>query len=98
MNNNQTCAHQGVAPINLQECIHMEDLVSMLGHPPNHQERRQINRLSKLYETYETKIFCNDCRRTKMLFETEKKAYNFMDFNNEEIEAEFLSPLSLPHC
>jgi len=53
VNNNQTCAHQGVAPINLQECIHMEDLVSMLGHPPNHQERRQINRLSKLYETYE---------------------------------------------
>ena len=24
MNNNQTCSHQGVAPINLQNCIHLE--------------------------------------------------------------------------
>ncbi len=34
------------------------------------------------------KVFCVDCERTKMLFETEKKADNFIKFNNEEIEAE----------
>lgn len=33
-------------------------------------------------------VYCNDCGRTKMLFETEKKAENFMRFNNEEIESE----------
>ncbi|MCY7360900.1 MAG: hypothetical protein LH629_02360, partial [Ignavibacteria bacterium] len=62
---------------------------------PNQLDRRQINRLSKLYETYETKIFCNDCRRTKMLFETEKKADNFMNFNNEEISVSAESPALL---
>lgn len=34
------------------------------------------------------KIYCQDCQRTKMLFETEKKAENFIKFNQEEIEAE----------
>ena len=34
------------------------------------------------------KVFCNNCNRTKMLFETEKKAKNFIKFNKEEIEAE----------
>ena len=34
------------------------------------------------------KVFCKDCGRTKMLFETEKKAENFIKFNKEEIEAE----------
>lgn len=34
------------------------------------------------------KIFCNDCGRVKMLFETEKKANNFIKFNKEEIEME----------
>lgn len=33
-------------------------------------------------------VHCKDCGRTKMLFETEKKAENFIKFNNEEIEAE----------
>lgn len=35
-----------------------------------------------------SKVFCRDCERTKMLFETEKKADNFIKFNKEEIEAE----------
>jgi hypothetical protein len=34
------------------------------------------------------KVFCNNCNRAKMLFETEKKAENFIRFNKEEIEAE----------
>lgn len=35
-----------------------------------------------------SKVFCRDCERSKMLFETEKKADNFIKFNKEEIEAE----------
>jgi hypothetical protein len=31
------------------------------------------------------KVYCKDCGRTKMLFETEKKANNFIAFNQEEI-------------
>jgi hypothetical protein len=34
------------------------------------------------------KVFCNNCNRAKMLFETEKKAENFIRFNKDEIEAE----------
>lgn len=34
------------------------------------------------------RVFCRDCNKTKMLFETEKKANNFIAFNKEEIEAE----------
>ncbi len=34
------------------------------------------------------KVFCKNCERTKMLFETEKKAENFIKFNKEEIESE----------
>ena len=34
------------------------------------------------------RIYCRDCGRTKMLFETEKKALLFMKFNNEEIAEE----------
>jgi ribosomal protein S27E len=33
------------------------------------------------------KVFCYDCGRQKMLFETEVKAQAFMRFNNEEIES-----------
>lgn len=31
------------------------------------------------------KVFCKDCGKTKMLFETQKKADNFIKFNQEEI-------------
>lgn len=34
------------------------------------------------------RVFCKECSRVKMLFETEKKAQLFMKFNNEEIAAE----------
>lgn len=44
-------------------------------------------------------VFCKDCERTKMLFETEKKAENFIKFNNEEIEAESgFSPQRSYYC
>ena len=33
-------------------------------------------------------VYCTNSNRRKMLFETEKKAENFMKFNNEEIEKE----------
>ncbi|MDD5770566.1 MAG: hypothetical protein PHE25_06350 [Candidatus Gracilibacteria bacterium] len=32
-------------------------------------------------------VYCNNCERRKILFETEKKAENFMKFNNDEIES-----------
>lgn len=31
------------------------------------------------------KVFCKNCDRTKMLFETERKADNFIKFNSDEI-------------
>ena len=34
------------------------------------------------------RVFCLECGRSKMLFETEKKALLFMKYNNEEIAAE----------
>ena len=34
------------------------------------------------------KIHCPECGRTKMLFESESKALNFMKFNNEKIKEE----------
>ena len=34
------------------------------------------------------KFYCKDCGRTKMLFETEKKADNFIAFNQEKISKE----------
>lgn len=34
------------------------------------------------------KYYCKDCGRTKMLFETEKKADNFIAFNQEKISKE----------
>jgi hypothetical protein len=34
------------------------------------------------------KVFCLDCERPKMLFETQKKAENFIKFNSTEIESE----------
>ena len=34
------------------------------------------------------RFFCKDCRKIKMLFDTEKKAENFIKFNSEEIELE----------
>lgn len=32
--------------------------------------------------------FCRDCQRQKMIFQTEKEALRFIDFNADEIEAE----------
>jgi hypothetical protein len=34
------------------------------------------------------RVFCKDCGRSKMLFETEKKADTFLRFNSDEIEEE----------
>lgn len=34
------------------------------------------------------RVFCKDCGRLKMLFETEKKANTFIKFNSDEIEEE----------
>lgn len=35
-----------------------------------------------------SKVFCRDSGKPKILFETEKKADNFIKFNAEEIESE----------
>lgn len=34
------------------------------------------------------KVYCRDCGKTKMLFESERKAENFIKFNKNEIEKE----------
>ena len=34
------------------------------------------------------RIYCRECGRSKLLFETEKKALRFIKFNADEIEAE----------
>ena len=34
------------------------------------------------------RIYCRECGRSKLLFETEKKALTFIKFNADEIEAE----------
>jgi hypothetical protein len=34
------------------------------------------------------RVFCKDCGRSKMLFETEKKAATFIKFNGDDIEKE----------
>ncbi len=45
------------------------------------------------------KIYCRDCGRTKMLFESEKKAQNFIKFNKDEIEEESgYSPQRIYFC
>lgn len=46
----------------------------------------QHNPLATMKPT-RNKVFCPDCERAKMLFETEQKAKNFIRFNSEEIEA-----------
>lgn len=44
-------------------------------------------------------VFCRDCGRTKMLFESEKKALNFIKFNGEEIkEKNGKSPVRAYYC
>ncbi len=44
-------------------------------------------------------VYCMDCGRSKMKFETEKKANNFIKFNSEEIEAETgVSPNRCYYC
>ncbi len=35
-----------------------------------------------------SRVFCNDCKRSKILFETEKKANRFISFNQEVIKKE----------
>lgn len=45
------------------------------------------------------RIFCPDCGKPKILFETEKEANTFIKFNSEEIEhGEKLRPYYCPAC
>ena len=45
------------------------------------------------------KIHCPECGRTKMLFESEEKAINFMRFNNEQIiEETGKAPVRAYYC
>ncbi len=45
------------------------------------------------------RIFCPDCGKSKILFETEKEAQTFIKFNSEEIEnGEKLRPYYCPAC
>jgi len=46
-----------------------------------------------------SKVFCRDSGKPKILFETEKKADNFIKFNAEEIESESgYSPVRSYYC
>lgn len=42
------------------------------------------------------RVFCNECRRTKMLFESENKALNFLRFNAGNFEG--TSPTRVYYC
>lgn len=45
------------------------------------------------------KVHCYDCGRNKMLFESEKKALNFIKFNSENIEEEnSIKPIRAYFC
>lgn len=45
------------------------------------------------------RVYCRDCGRQKILFETEKKANTFIKFNGEEIESESgYSPTRSYYC
>lgn len=45
------------------------------------------------------RVFCPECGRSKMLFETAKKAYNFIRYNAEEIEEENgVAPIRAYYC
>lgn len=45
------------------------------------------------------KVYCKDCGRFKMIFETEKKANNFIKFNSKEIDDESgISPNRSYYC
>ena len=45
------------------------------------------------------RIYCRDCGRSKLLFETEKKAFNFIKFNGEEIlEESGVAPNRVYYC
>lgn len=46
-----------------------------------------------------SRIYCPECGRQKILFETEKKALNFIKFNSEEIEEESgRAPIRAYYC
>lgn len=46
-----------------------------------------------------SRIYCPECGRQKILFETEKKALNFIKFNSEEIEEESgRAPIRTYYC
>ena len=45
------------------------------------------------------RVFCMDCGKPKMVFETEKKANNFMKFNSEEIKEQTgICPVRSYYC
>ena len=45
------------------------------------------------------RVLCKECGRTKMLFESEKKALNFIKFNSEEIkESKGRAPVRAYFC
>lgn len=54
----------------------------------NHNNFDKYSEIANYMKPIKNKVFCKDCGRTKMLFETEKKAENFIRFNKEEIETE----------
>ena len=46
-----------------------------------------------------SRVYCPECGRQKILFETEKKALNFIKFNSEEIEEESgRAPIRAYYC
>ena len=44
------------------------------------------------------RVFCRDCRRPKLLFETEKKAETFIRFNGDEVNSGGDSELRVYYC
>lgn len=42
------------------------------------------------------RVFCNECKRSKMLFESESKALNFLKYNSDDFDD--ISPTRVYYC
>ncbi len=60
----------------------------MYNSPTTDNTRGKYSEIVNYMKPIKNKVFCKNCGRTKMLFDTEKKAENFIKFNKEEIETE----------
>ncbi|MGY6523520.1 MAG: hypothetical protein ACXIUD_17445 [Mongoliitalea sp.] len=83
MNNNQTCSHQGVAPINLKDCLHLE--VSEEICPVCAYEIGFLEGCSKKWNNFEEYI-SSELQKTKCSIGTEFSKSKFEIIENNKSE------------